>query len=64
MITCHYLFHCVQYRVIILIFSRWVLESIMKNNNKTVDETKEVVQSFLRYTIYDKKENLVKTVII
>ena len=36
----------------------------MKNNNKTVDETKEVVESFLRYTIYDKKENLVKTVII
>ena len=26
----------------------------MKNNNKTVGETKEVVQSFLRYTIYRK----------
>ena len=24
----------------------------MKNNNKTVGETKKIVQSFLRYTIY------------
>ena len=45
-------FPCVQYFPIILIFSRWVLQSIMRNNNKSVGKTKEVVQRFLRYTIY------------
>lgn len=50
MVLCYHFLYCFYYYVIILVSYRCVLESIMGNtNNKAVCETKEAVQSFLKY---------------
>lgn len=49
-VLCYHFLYCFYYYVIILVSYRCVLESIMGNtNNKAVCETKEAVQSFLKY---------------